>query len=60
MNHKGLDFEPFKTALLFAVGHTAVPNDFWGKIIARVRRIASGSDLISMGVWSKTFTFCNQ
>jgi len=55
MNHKGLDFEPLQTALLFAVGHTAVPNDFWGKIIARVRRIVTGSDLISMGVWNKTF-----
>jgi hypothetical protein len=54
MNHKGLDFEPFKTALLFAVGHAAVPNDFWGNIFARVHQFIIASDLISMGVWSRT------
>jgi hypothetical protein len=36
MNHKGLDFEPFKTAPLFAVGHAAVLNDFWGNLLAWV------------------------
>ena len=39
MNHKGLNFEPFKTAPLFTVGHAAVPNDFWGNIFARVRML---------------------